>query len=309
MPPLLDDTRMAPESKTKSASVSPPWEDSLIVALRDLQWIRKNKATLSEIRRFQKVTTDAERAAIQAKVKNLPVPPALLAKLDGNAESASGDVLTSAEKRFFLLELKASEAALQSEKAKFVYACLTSVDSENEEDRLLLELSRRGHHFLYPRVDSASNSGPSGFLPIHRVTLKTRTYYDTVAHGAAAAEPIAASDLLWNRRELGLRLHEMAAYLDALSTVHKGGTASHPIKVVVTSAGEDDESDNFVWPCADLTQFVEFTAYFDKTIENNAVDELYRILWSQLTPTVTRLLATSDEDENSWDNDISSPTP
>ncbi|WP_322024370.1 hypothetical protein [Burkholderia sp. BCC1977] len=300
---------MASESKTKSAPVSHPWEDSLIVALRDLQWIRKNKAVLDEMRRYGKAMTDADKVAIRAKVDDLPAPPALLAKLDGNAESASGDVLTSVEKRFFLLELKASEAALQSEKKKFVYACLTSVDPENEEDRLLLELSRRGHHFLYPLVDSASNSGPSGFLPVHRVILTTRTYYDAVAHGAAAAEPIAASDLLWNRRELGLRLHEMAAYLNALSTVHKGGTASHPIKVVVTSAGEDDELDNFVWPCADLTQFVEFTAYFDKTIENNAVYELYRILWSQLTPTVTRLLATSDEDENSWDNDISSPTP
>lgn len=64
------------------------------------------------MRRHGKAATDAERAAIQAKVKDLPVPPALLAKLDGNAESASGDVLTSVEKRFFLLELKASEVAL-----------------------------------------------------------------------------------------------------------------------------------------------------------------------------------------------------
>lgn len=103
---------MASESKTKTAPASHPWEDSLIVALRDLQWIRKNRATLYEMRRHGKAATDAERAAIQAKVKDLPVPPALLAKLDGNAESASGDVLTSVEKRFFLLELKASEVAL-----------------------------------------------------------------------------------------------------------------------------------------------------------------------------------------------------
>ncbi|HDR9001882.1 TPA: hypothetical protein QDA99_001432 [Burkholderia vietnamiensis] len=295
---------MASESKTKSAPVSHPWEDSLIVALRDLQWIRKNKAILDEMRRYGKAMTDADKVAIRAKVDDLPAPPALLAKLDGNAESASGDVLTSIEKRFFLLELKASEAALQSEKKKFVYACLTSVDPENEEDRLLLELSRRGHHFLYPLVDSASNSGPSGFLPVHRVTLTTRTYYDAVAHGAAAAEQIRASDLLWNRRELGLRLHEMAAYLDALATIHKGGTASHPIKVVVTSAGEENESDNFVWPCGDLTQFVEFAAYFDRTIENSATDERYRILRSQLAQTVARLLTTNDDVENSWDADI-----
>ncbi|CAJ9572981.1 hypothetical protein [Burkholderia pseudomallei] len=300
---------MTSKSKTKSVALSQPWEDALIVALRDLQWIRKNKAVLDEIRRYGKAATDADKAAIKEQVGDLPVPPALLAKLDGNAESASGDILTSAEKRFFLLELKASEAGLGSEKAKFVYSCLESVDPENEEDRALLELSRRGHHVLYPVVEPASNSAPSGFLPVHRVTLTTRTYYDAVAHGADAAEAITASDLLWNRRELGLRLHEMAAYLDALSSVHKGSATSHPIKVVVTSAGEGSELDNFVWPYADLSQFVDFAAYFDKAVENSATDKLYRRLKSQLAPTVARLLATRDNDENSRDEDISSPAP
>lgn len=66
------------------------------------------------------------------------------------AESASGDVLSSSASRFFLLEFKASEAALSSENGKFVFNCLTSIASENRDNKVFLELLRRGHHALYP---------------------------------------------------------------------------------------------------------------------------------------------------------------
>ncbi|MGF6774868.1 hypothetical protein [Paraburkholderia sp. GAS334] len=279
-----------PTSQTVPSS--PPWEDSLIIALRDLQWLKKNRA-LKEI-------FDAERRAslgsevVRQRVSDVSKAPPLLAKFDGNAESASGDVLTSSEKRFFLLEFKASEAALSSENGKFVFNCLASLALENPDDKVFLELSRRGHHVLYPVVNPSGDSVPAGFLPVHQVTLTTRRYYDAVIQDVSVSESITASNLLWNRQELGLQVHEMAAYLDALATAHKGGSARHPLKVVVAGAGDGDDVDNFFWPCADLVQFIEFAGYFDNSLRNSASDTLYQRLRSQLSSIVARFAASAN---------------
>lgn len=60
------------------------WEDTVVTALRDIQWIH-------------------------ALGRNLPsVIPSGFIKLDGNAESAIGDVLYSANDRYYIIEVKSS---------------------------------------------------------------------------------------------------------------------------------------------------------------------------------------------------------
>ncbi|USJ00836.1 hypothetical protein MUG10_00800 [Xanthomonas prunicola] len=60
------------------------WEDTVVTALRDIQWMH-------------------------ALGKNLPsVTPPGFVKLDGNAESALGDVLYSANDKYFVIEVKSS---------------------------------------------------------------------------------------------------------------------------------------------------------------------------------------------------------
>lgn len=70
------------------------WEDTVIIAFRDLQWHRWRESVAS-------AASDAERTAL------LATSPADLHKLDHDAESAFGDVLTSQGARYFLFEFKA----------------------------------------------------------------------------------------------------------------------------------------------------------------------------------------------------------
>lgn len=63
-----------------------------------MQWIRKIQA------------------ATNRDTLSLAEPPSLLAKLDGNAETVSGDVLTGYRGRFLLLEFKSSKSLCVTEK-------------------------------------------------------------------------------------------------------------------------------------------------------------------------------------------------
>ena len=115
------------------------WEDSLIIALRDTQW---------------------ERAVAKASF-----PPWYL-KMDGNAESALGDLLSQNDKgHFFLFEVKASREDIKSEwvsnggfRPKRLYAKLKSTieafmdDPTSDEGKAYYQYliqSIRCHHFVY----------------------------------------------------------------------------------------------------------------------------------------------------------------
>lgn len=299
---------MASKSDSQSSPSSPPWEDALIIALRDLQWLKKNQG-ISQIFN-SKLRASLGSEVVLKRVDRISTPPPLLAKFDGNAESASGDVLTSSGKRFFLFEMKASESLLSSETGKFVFNCLALVNPEHSEDQLFIELSRRGHHALYPVVAPSHDKIPAGFLPVHQVALTTKPYYDAVVQGESTITSVAAADLLWNKQEPGLQVHEMAAYLWALATAHEGagGSTRHPLKVVVTATGDG----SFFWPCADITQFLEFAAYLDKTLLNSESEEQYQSLLSQFSKMVSRLQAAmkvsvdSKEDGDEITSDLTS---
>lgn len=299
---------MNSKSDSQNSPSSPPWEDALIIALRDLQWLKKNQGIGQIFNSELRASLGSE--VVLKRIESISTPPPLLAKFDGNAESASGDVLTSSGKRFFLFELKASESLLSSETGKFVFNCLASVNPEYSEDQLFLKLSRRGHHALYPVVAPSHGKIPAGFLPVHQVALTTKPYYDAVVERVSTTESVSASDLLWHKQELGLQVHEMAAYLWALAKVHEGDSTRHPLKVVVTASGDG----SFFWPCADITQFIEFAAYFDKTLLNNASTELYQSLQSRFSGMVPRLRAAMEASnasiaEANQDNSGSTPSP
>lgn len=84
------------------------WEDTVVTALRDVQWVNAGGKRLSGV-----------------------VPPGFM-KLDGNAESALGDVLYSAGARYYLIEVKSSADEICTEwggdstdsKPKVVYESL-----------------------------------------------------------------------------------------------------------------------------------------------------------------------------------------
>jgi hypothetical protein len=94
------------------------WEDTLIFALRDLQW-RKAIALHAN---------QPDDLLARTKEKDFP---GLLLKFDGNAESKVGDVLTTTPKgHFFLIEFKAGKTEVASEwegKGKYLYHFLSAL--------------------------------------------------------------------------------------------------------------------------------------------------------------------------------------
>lgn len=257
------------------------WEDSIILAFRDLQWIQKhrdkgalNKSLASAANAAKEVGGD-KNSWVECLSQQLMQPPPLLAKLDGNAESASGDVLTSIKKNFFLFEFKANRNAVRTEKSKSVFEKLSTLaDDSHPAKKQFLDLSRRGHHVIYPTLpqDVPLGNVTDGFLALHRVTLKSRPYFNAAVLNAF---PNDQSDD-WMDRELdvinllyetnqqyelrpGLSLPEMAAYLRFLTDLHDKG--EHPMKIVVAS------SDGFFWPGGSLSALIDIAKYFDRTLD------------------------------------------
>ncbi|MFV0455025.1 MAG: hypothetical protein ACK5NQ_08525 [Pseudomonas sp.] len=100
-----------------------PWEDTLILAFRDMQWIRQ-------------ILNSSNKT-----IEELAHPPSLMAKLDGNAESAAGDILAGYRQRYFLLEFKSSESRFSTEEGKSVHALLGNF--QHSEQEVLIDLSER----------------------------------------------------------------------------------------------------------------------------------------------------------------------
>lgn len=276
---------MKKDNSRKDAEQRPEfWEDSIILAFRDLQWIHKNRANFDLAARFQQAiaTRSCTSSLLKKVIKGLTEasnPPALLAKLDGNAESASGDVLTSSNQRFFLFEFKADKGSVRSEKVKSVFQHIRSLYENNKlKGHKFVTLSRRGHHVVYPVLDDDITPGnrKDGLLAIHRVKLQTRTYFDGVVLGDVPKSPLPvewwekeqiAENLLYaavNSNSFGLNIFEMSAYLRLLIELH-GEDSGHPIKIVLAS------NEGFFWPGGSLSRLHEMAQYFD--LSQNLVNE------------------------------------
>lgn len=139
------------------------WEDSIVIALRDMQWM--NYLNTEESKRLDNG---------DPRVRGV-VPPGF-AKLDGNAESRIGDVtLLTEDERFFIFEVKSERVRIRDEwrkggafKSKKVYRRLSALvnDVNNEglgKSARSLELSLRGHYFVYFNA-AESNDGVAGTI-------------------------------------------------------------------------------------------------------------------------------------------------
>ena len=112
-----------------------PWEDSVIIAFRDIQWqlhIKSNQGG--------------------------KIPPALL-KFDGNAETQAADAVTSHHSRFFLFEFKRSEAAIGSDMDKPMWKLFEVAIEHEKEAKVFRRLANQCHHFAYSERSRQRTAG------------------------------------------------------------------------------------------------------------------------------------------------------
>lgn len=144
------------------------WEDTIIIAFRDLQW-----------HHWRKAVTDA---AEPERTARLATSPADLHKLDHNAESAFGDVLTSQGARYFLFEFKAVRDGHLDEQGKGMFERLSHLVADTEaaiktdpelrpKVAYLLEVTERCHFGVFgqrvalPAADTGASLTSSRPLP------------------------------------------------------------------------------------------------------------------------------------------------
>jgi len=262
---------------TKKTEDLAPWEDTLILAFRDLQWLRKQEKNAEELEKIFRTKENWKFSEYLERIKTtLQNPPPLLAKLDGHAESASGDVLTAQDDRFFLLEFKSSFEKFRQEKDKYIKKIMDFVIADSGRYDRFRELSVNGHFLVYPTFSNGSCGSSGPLLPIHEATLRSAPYYEvcSLATTKSKVKPEdrrPLKDVIW-KDELGLTIEQMAAYLYALSQNHGDASDGHPMKVVVASAN------GMVWPIADLSQLMKLQTYFSSqsTYSNNRFDDLVK---------------------------------
>lgn len=214
-----------------------PWEDTLILAFRDMQWLHQ----------IRNSARSSEGSSI--------VPPGLMIKLDGNAESTSGDVLAQNEARFFLLEFKSDSALFYRENGKRIHDLLVKIAKDHPDGEDLIELSTRGHLMVFPRSVDGSDHVNKPFAPVHHLSLRCLPYYEailkTVSQELRKKPPML--DSRFYKSDEGMDLDEMSRYLSALAQEGKesrGGDT--PFKAVIAN------SKGLFWPVGSLSDFMSF---------------------------------------------------
>lgn len=215
-----------------------PWEDTLILAFRDMQWIKKIQS--------QEHTRRQELAE----------PPALMVKLDGNAETAAGDILAGINQRYFLFEFKSALTGLKAEEKKHVYQRLVNAKSENNYEEELLALSHRGHFLVYPKPKSDDNKSCESFALLHRLDLWCAPYCGLVEPQSIPEpddDPQMLESIFYDKSR-GLDVDEISFYLQLLAdqAEEEGGNDEFPLKAVIASPN------GLFWPAGSLSAFKEF---------------------------------------------------
>ncbi|MGK8200578.1 hypothetical protein [Burkholderia cepacia] len=184
----VDDTGATVEGKFGDV-----WEDTLIIAFRDLQW-----------RRWLSDLDDARKKNNETKVAELEVlGPDDLHKLDGDAESLFGDVLTRHEGRYFVLEFKSTRAGHGAERDKTMFEKVADhlVTAHEKPRARFIELSTPCHFGVFgTRILKGESSRP--------------TLESTVADPTAQAIP--------NSPRMGNLAIEAHTYLDWIHVYHRG---------------------------------------------------------------------------------------
>lgn len=264
---------MTQNNQEPAATFDRPWEDTLIIALRDLQW----------------------KKAIERSTLCENLPDGTLLKLDGNAESAVGDVITAAKGRFFVLELKADAATMGTEADKtlpFLLDRLARGTTQAAKD--FVKLSKLAHHLAFTEETSGASTNDAGILE-RPFKVSTATYL-TVAAGLVASKdyrPVFERNvvaLLYDKHEwpgesekvrLGLPAIAMAAYLKFLVEAHtrESGRLDHPLKAIVLS------DQGFMWPCVNMASLSGLVAYLQKCVDNSQTLQKQAEKWyALLTP-------------------------
>lgn len=215
-----------------------PWEDTLILAFRDMQWIKK----------IQSSTTDDKQ--------ELAKPPALMIKLDGKAETAAGDILAGINRRYFLFEFKSARSAFKAEEKKHVYQRLVDAHSSSPCEEELLDLSLRGHFLVYPHPRDKDSKSLESFALLHRLDLRCVPYCVlTIPEPTPEiANLYLMLDDTFYSDDSGLNVEEISLYLQLLAdTAEKdGGNDELPLKAVIASP------DGLFWPTGSLSAFRDF---------------------------------------------------
>ncbi|WP_044870082.1 hypothetical protein [Pseudomonas sp. LFM046] len=218
-----------------------PWEDTLILAFRDMQWIHKIQHSTSTVK------------------THLARPPGLMIKLDGNAEAAAGDVITSVGRRYFLLEFKSAASLFYTEKSKRVHDLLNAIAYVRDDWQDLIGLSERGHFMVFPRSKIGGDHVDKPFAQLHHLDLRCLPYYRAIQEEGRADLVAEAPKLgsVFYGKGAGLSLNEISQYLSALAekgTESEGDDA--PFKAVIA------DSKGLFWPVGKLSDFRGFVNSF-----------------------------------------------
>ncbi|WP_248741813.1 MULTISPECIES: hypothetical protein [unclassified Pseudomonas] len=237
-----------------------PWEDSLIIAFRDMQWKQMNDArkTIAKL--------PAHLAAVLEKT--WPGYPPPLAKLDGAAENATGDVISSSGSRFFLLEFKSDISKVKTESEKFIFQLMRNVNPENKDHDPFLELSRKGHFFVFPDttpmlLDQSPAPDATSYGESRALKLMVHPYFDVIhPSGTSTMNAVEAKKIFFGE-SLGWTLPHMLAYLKILAKTHAAATESdgHPMKVAIAT------QNGLLWTYGDLSDVLAMAKIFQKTLE------------------------------------------
>jgi hypothetical protein len=238
------------QNEGRTPGFDAPWEDGLIVVVRDLQWLK----TLERLPTRQPTT--------------IPSP---MFKFGGTTENAIGDVGISANDRFFLLEFKRDGKRAHDEigkpLVKYMKALGLSEDSSAKE--WFLKSSRRGHHFVFSE-EVGTLPGAADSYQIMDISIVTTPYYDEAVamqkNGYLMKGRVHISGLLYppSANQAGLPLDKMAMYLRLLLAVHEkvkeDGQQSYEFKgAIVTDSG-------FIWPLVNLDRLDELLILLEATL-------------------------------------------
>lgn len=162
-------------TEKKKAVKTVLWEDTLILAFRDLQW-----------RRWYKDVADAWKANDATRVATLEESgPDDFHKLDGKAESLFGDILTSDKGRHFVLEFKRTRADHSSERGKLMFenvATYLATEKDDDVRKGFIELSKSCHFGVYgKRLKNPNNAQGSPNVPrMGNLAIKAQPYLDWI---------------------------------------------------------------------------------------------------------------------------------
>lgn len=233
------------------------WEDTIVLALRDQQWLRR-------LKHVPEVSGDPPGA----------LPPGMI-KLDGQAESKIGDVALKQGERFFIFEVKPELFRIRDEwtkggkfKPKVVFETLrdltkrTLSQDARLDDHKNLERSFRCHYFAYWWLldeDDQSTNGAVLVEPYIPACAQLRNNGEVVGKECMPAlrnrlkfigetglrDRIGLKDLfgssmrtqsIGKKHDCGLERHEFQEYVNFLCESNGSQGSGEPIHAVVLSS-------------------------------------------------------------------------